>query len=118
MDITGKIKRIGKIEAKTNNFCKRKFVLEYKEKSATIAQIVEFELKNGHVESIDGYFEGDMIRVHFNVRGREFIGKDGSVIVYNSLDVWRIDPMEDPNKLRRAEKKYGKSERDNVELPF
>ena len=88
MDITGKIKRIGKIEAKTNNFCKRKFVLEYKEKSSTIVQTVEFELKNEHVDSIEGFLEGDMIKVHFNVRGREFTGKDGYVMVFNSLDVF------------------------------
>ena len=115
MDITGKIKRIGNIEAKTNNFCKRKFVLEHKEKSSTAVQVTEFELKNGHVDSIEGFSVGDMIKVHFNVRGREYTGKDGSVMVFNSLDVWRIDPVEDPTKQRRAVINYGK---DNVELPF
>ena len=118
MDIIGKIRRIGDIEVKTNNFCKRKLVLEYKEKSSSISQVVEFELKNGNVESVDGFFKGDMIKVHFNVRGREITGKTGSLVVFNSLDVWRIEPVEDPTKRRRAASIYDKSERDGVELPF
>ena len=117
MDIVGKIKRIGNIEAKTNNFCNRKVVLEYKEKSSTITQIVEFELKNGHVESVDGFFEGDLVKIHFNIRGREYTKKDGSIMVFNSLDVYKIEPVEDPAKSRGV-KRYEKNEKYNVELPF
>ena len=117
MDITGKIKRIGDIEAKTNHFCKRKIVLEYKERGSTVIQIVEFELKNGNVEAVDGFFAGDMIKVHFNIRGREYTKPDGTVMVFNSLDIFRIDPVEDPTK-RRAVSSYVQNENNNVELPF
>jgi hypothetical protein len=117
MDMTGKIKRIGETEVISNNFCIRKLILEFKEKGTTAVQVVEFDLKNGHVESIDGFFVGDMVKVYFNIRGREYVKEDKPIRVFNSLDIFRIEPVEDPTKKRMASS-YDKNEKDNVELPF
>ncbi|MDP2692829.1 MAG: DUF3127 domain-containing protein [bacterium] len=113
--MTGKIKRIGEIEIISNNFCIRKLILEFKEKGTTAVQTVEFDLKNGHVESVDGFFIGDMVKVYFNIRGREYIKEDKPVKVFNSLDIFRIEPVEDPTKKRTVSNYV---ENKNVELPF
>lgn len=118
MDIIGKIRRIGAIERVTPNFCKRKFVLEYKEQSQTTLQVIEFELKNGNVEAVDGFTTGDMIKVHFRIAGREVTGRDGGPVVFTSLDVWRVEPTDDPSKSKKRELVYDKDNKDNVELWF
>lgn len=119
MDITGKIRRIGVVERITPNFCKRKLTIEYKEQSQTIVQVVEFEMKNGNVEAVEGFSLGDMVRVHFRVSGREITGKSGNPVVFNSLDVWRIEPADDPSKSKQRELAYDKNDNEkDVQLWF
>jgi hypothetical protein len=119
MEITGKIRRIGAIERVTPNFSKRRLAIECKGQSQSVVQVVEFELKNGNVESIDGFSVGDMVKVHFRLCGREVTGKEGNPVVYNSLDVWRVEPADDPSKSKRRELVYDKNDKkDNVELWF
>jgi hypothetical protein len=108
MEITGKIRRIGAIERVTPNFCKRRLTLEYKEHNQNTVQVVEFELKNGNVEVVEGFSTGDMVRVYFRLSGREVTGKEGNPVVYNSLDVWRLSPADDPLKSKKRELVYDK----------
>lgn len=49
-------------------------------------QYVKFQLTQDRCSIVDNFREGDEVRVHFNLRGREWQGK-----YFTNLDAWRIE---------------------------
>ena len=52
-------------------------------------QTVKFEVLGDKVTLLDDYQEGQKVRLHFDIRGREWAEK-----VFNSLVIWRIESDE------------------------
>jgi len=50
------------------------------------AQYIKFQLTQDRCALIDQYEEGEMIKVHFDLRGREWHGK-----FFTNLNAWRIE---------------------------
>ena len=92
MEISGKIHRISEAQQLTERFRKREFVVELAE-NPRYPQFVQFQLTGDRCEKIDGLKVGDAVRVEFSLRGREWTSPSGDVKYFNSLDVWRIDPI-------------------------
>ena len=42
-------------------------------------------------EKLDGFNEGDEVKVTFNLRGREWTSPQGEVKYFSTLDAWKID---------------------------
>lgn len=86
--LVGTIKRIGDEQQISDQFVKREFDLETAEQ---YPQIVRFQMVQGNTAKLDDWGVGEVVKVHFNVRGRE-VEKEGEEIpaVYNSLDAWKI----------------------------
>lgn len=89
MDIAGTIKVKGEEQKITDKFRKREFVIT--DNSSQYAQHITFELTQDRVTLIDQYNVGDEIKVHFNLRGREWTNPHGEVKYFNSLEAWKID---------------------------
>jgi hypothetical protein len=55
--------------------------------------VVQFQLTGDRCHNLDGLNVGDMVRVEFSLRGREWRSPSGEVKYFNSLDVWTIEAV-------------------------
>ena len=72
----------------TDKFKKREFVIEMED--GAYSQIVKFQLTQNNCDKLDPYNEGDMMKVTFSLRGREYT-KDDKTSYFTNLDAWRLD---------------------------
>ena len=89
MDITGILKQKSEEQQISEKFKKREFVLT--DNSSQYPQHISFQLVQDKCGLIDQYNVGDEVKVHFNLRGREWTNADGVVKVFNTLDAWKIN---------------------------
>lgn len=73
----------------SERFSKREFVIEAND--GRYSQMVLFESSGHVIEELDMYRDGDDIRVHFNVRGREWRSPKGETKYFNSLHAWKLE---------------------------
>ncbi len=77
----------------TEKFKKREFVLEIQENQ--YPEYIKFQLVQDKCSLLDKYQQGEIINVHFNLKGKPFQSKTGEMVYYTNLDVWRIDGATD-----------------------
>ena len=95
MEIKCKVLRIGQTETKGSEekpFKKRELIVEYAE-NAQYPQIVKFEANKDNCEKLDELKAGDEINLHFNINGREWTNKEGTVQVFNTLTIWKFEKL-------------------------
>jgi len=83
-EVEGKLHKKFDTENKTDSFQAREFVIEVS--SGSYPQLVKFQLVQDRCSIIDDYEEGQMIKVHFDLRGREWNGK-----YFTNLNAWRVE---------------------------
>ena len=72
----------------TDKFKKREFVIEMED--GAYSQIVKFQLTQNNCDKLESYNEGDMMKVTFSLRGREYT-KEGNTSYFTNLEAWRLD---------------------------
>jgi len=82
-EIEGKLHFIGETEVKGESFRVREFVIETQEQ---YPQFVKFQLTQDKCDLISQYEKGSMIKVHFDLRGREWQGR-----YFTNLNAWRLE---------------------------
>ena len=93
MQIQGKlIKKLETVQV-SDKFRKREFVIEYAD-NPLYPQKVILQLTQDRCSLIDDIPEGTELTVHFNLRGREWAAKDGTVKYFNTLEAWNIEREE------------------------
>jgi single-strand DNA-binding protein len=85
-EVEGKLHKKYETENKTDSFQAREFVIEV---SGQYPQFVKFQLVQDRCTIIDPFNEGEQIKVHFDLRGREWNGK-----YFTNLNAWRVEKME------------------------
>jgi len=110
MQLKGSIKRINETEVVSDKFKKRSFVIETDEK---YPQTIQIETNQDAVDLLDGFAEGETVNVFINVRGRELTNKDGKVMVFNTLQAWKIESEGGASATPPAA-----TESDSDDLPF
>lgn len=83
-EVEGKLYKKFDTESKTGSFQAREFVLEVT--SGQYPQLVKFQLVQDRCALLDQVSEGEQIKVHFDLRGREWNGK-----FFTNLNAWRIE---------------------------
>jgi len=83
-EIEGKLHKKFDTESKTNTFQAREFVIEVT--SGNYPQFIKFQLTQDRCSLIDDYEEGGMIKVFFDLRGREWNEK-----YFTNLNAWRLE---------------------------
>ena len=83
-EITGKLYKKFATESKSEKFQSREFVIEVAD--GNYPQLVKFQLVQDRCQILDNYNEGEEIKVHFDLRGREWQGK-----FFTTLNSWRIE---------------------------
>ena len=89
MDITGILKVKTDAQQVSDKFRKREFVLT--DNSSQYPQHVSFQLTQDKCSLLDQYNVGDELKVHFNLRGREWTSPKGEIKYFNTLEAWRIE---------------------------
>jgi single-strand DNA-binding protein len=85
-EIEGKLHKKFDTEQKSGSFQTREFVLL--DEKGQYANYIKFQLVQDRVEAIDSIDEGAMIKVYFDLRGREWQGK-----YFTNLQAWRIEAV-------------------------
>ncbi len=86
-EIEGKLHKVFPTENKTDTFQAREFVIEIT--NGNYPQFIKFQLVQDRCSIMENYNEGDMIKVYFDLRGREWNGK-----YFTNLNAWRVDAQE------------------------
>lgn len=102
MEITGKL--IEKFDTITvgSNFEKREFVLEYAE-NPTYPEFIKFEVIKDKCSGLDSYKIGDIVSVHFNLKGRSWVNNQGVKQYFNTLQVWKYSKVSDAPAIANYE---------------
>jgi len=85
-EMTGILKIKGEIQNFPSGFSKRPFVITTQEQ---YPQDVQFELTKNGTSHIDRFNEGELLKVTFDIRGREYNGK-----YFVNLNAYRVDKAE------------------------
>ena len=91
MEVTGKVKVIGKVETFGTDFTKRSLVITTDEQ---YPQDLNLEFVKDKCDLLNAYKVGDDVKVGVNLRGREWINPEGVAKYFNSIQGWRIDKAE------------------------
>ncbi|MEZ4948136.1 MAG: DUF3127 domain-containing protein [Saprospiraceae bacterium] len=83
-EIEGKLFRKFDTESKSSSFQAREFVIEIQD--GNYPQMIKFQLTQDRCALLDDYPEGEPIKVHFDLRGREWQGK-----FFTNLNAWRLE---------------------------
>jgi hypothetical protein len=89
--LKGELKVINPTVVVSEKFKKREFVLI--DNAGQYAQIIQFQAAQDRCDLLDNFAVGDIVDVHFNLRGREWINPNGEAKVFNTLDAWKIEKM-------------------------
>lgn len=90
-NINGTLKMKGAEQKVSEKFRKRDFVLT--DNASQYPQYISFQLVQDRCSLIDGFQEGQEIRVFFNLRGREWRAPSGEIKYFNTLEAWKIEPV-------------------------
>jgi translation initiation factor IF-3 len=90
-ELKGTLKVIKPTEVVSDKFKKREFVVS--ENSSQYPQVISFQCAQDKCSLLDNLTEGQDVKVSFNLRGREWTGKDNVVKYFNTLDVWKIEAI-------------------------
>lgn len=89
---TGKLHTIFETNRVSERFTKREFVIEVAD-NPKYPQVVLFQLTGDRCAQLDDLKVGDEVRVEFSLRGREWHSPKGETKYFNSLDVWKVEPL-------------------------
>ena len=89
MEIQGRIKEIFSLETVgSNGFQKRDLVIITEEQYPNNI-IIQFT--QGRCALLDNLQKGQLVKVHYNLRGREWVSPQGEVKYFNTVEGWKID---------------------------
>ncbi|WP_236974879.1 DUF3127 domain-containing protein [Membranihabitans maritimus] len=83
-EIQGKLYKKFETEAKTQSFSAREFILEVNDNN--YVQLLKFQLTQDRCGLLDTFQEGSDVKVHFDLRGREWNGK-----FFTNLNAWKLE---------------------------
>lgn len=86
-EVIGKLHKKFDTENKTETFQAREFVIEVT--SGNYPQFVKFQLTQDRCPLVDPFEEGEEMKVHFDLRGREWNGK-----YFTNLNAWRVEKVQ------------------------
>lgn len=88
MEIKGKIKKILETQTFQSGFQKREMVVTTQEQ---YPQDILIEFYQDKIALLDPLNVGDEVKVHINIRGKEWVNPEGVAKYFNSINGWRIE---------------------------
>ena len=85
LETTGKLHKKMPMEVRgEKGFRTRDFILEVAD--GKYSELIKFQTVQDFTDTLDNFAEGDEIKVHFNLKGREWQGK-----YLGNLNAWRVE---------------------------
>jgi len=88
MEVVGKIKVVGAEQQVSASYKKRELVVVTEE---TYPQFIAIEFSQDKCDLLNGYSEGDDVKVAINLGGREWTNPQGETKYFNSIKGWKIE---------------------------
>jgi hypothetical protein len=92
MNITATIDSIGETITFDSGFTKREFVVKYAT-NPQYPQFVKVEVVKDMCNALNAYQVGQDVDIYLDIQGRKWTGADGVEKVFNTLRVWKINPV-------------------------
>lgn len=92
MELQGTIKKITEVQTFASGFQKREMVITTQEQ---YPQPISIEFLGDKINLLDGFSEGENVKVSINLRGREWTNPEGQVKYFNSIVGWRVEKVFD-----------------------
>ena len=106
-EVLGKIKVLGNTIQVSDKFSKRELVVTTEEQ---YPQHILIEFAQDKVALLDKFKVNDNVKVSINLRGREWVNKEGESKWFNSIQGWKIESFESSEEAPKEEKYKGKKE--------
>lgn len=90
----GTVHRVFETENKTASFQAREFVIKHE---GNYPQFIKFQLTQDRCDLISNFKEGDKIKVHFDLRGREWNDK-----YFTNLNAWKVEAVAQENNVEAS----------------
>lgn len=113
MEISGSLKTKFETQKVSDRFQKREFVLTT-EANTPYPQHLSFQVTQDKCSILDTYNDGEDIKVHFNLRGREWNGPQG-IKYFNTLEAWRIERIQGGNTSQGSSQNSESVDKSNAE---
>ncbi|WGH24758.1 MAG: DUF3127 domain-containing protein [Candidatus Shikimatogenerans bostrichidophilus] len=91
MYLIGRIKNILELQEFKNNFKKKSIILITDEQYPQNI-IIDFVQKK--IDLLNYIKIDDKVKVYINIKGREFINKDGTTRYFNTIQAWKIEKVD------------------------
>lgn len=93
-ELTGKVLQFEDVVQISDRFKKREFVLERERMggSMVFTDYVKFQLVQDRVNLIDDVAIGDLLKVHFDIRGNKW-EKNGETKYFTNLEAWKVEKV-------------------------
>ncbi|MEZ5047271.1 MAG: DUF3127 domain-containing protein [Chitinophagaceae bacterium] len=88
-EVNGTLKAKYETQVISDKFQKREFVV-VTDTETQYPQFITFQLTQDRCSQLDNYQDGDVMKISFNLRGREWNGPQG-IKYFNTLEAWRIE---------------------------
>lgn len=107
--VKGIIKKIEETQVISEKFRKREFVVQTLH--AQYPQFILFQASQDNCDRLNENHEGQLVEVSYNLRGREWTNPQGETKYFNTLEAWKLTPVEDESGSQE-------SSNDEDGLPF
>jgi len=91
MNLTGTLIEVFEEQQISDKFRKREIVIEFAE-NPQYPEILKFQLVNDKCDIINDYKIGDVLDVHYNLRGNKW-EKDGKTSYFVNLQAWKVESV-------------------------
>jgi len=91
-EISGILKVKNNTQQVSDKLSKREFVVTT-DNDSKYPQVISFQLTQDKCSLIDNIQIGDEVKVHFNLKGREWNSPAKGVMYFNSLEAWKIEKL-------------------------
>tara|TARA_R110000744_G_scaffold260040_1_gene375059 strand:- start:409 stop:732 length:324 start_codon:yes stop_codon:yes gene_type:complete len=89
--LKGEIKTIKDTRNVSDTFKVREFVITANDDK--YPQVIAFQSSQDKCEMLNALKVGENVEVFFNLRGREWTSPQGDVRVFNTLDAWKVQTL-------------------------
>lgn len=115
MEIQGRIKAIFATETVgQNGFQKRDLVITT---DGQYPQDIIIQFAQGNCAVLDRFQVGQMVKIHFNLQGREWTSPQGEVKYFNTVVGWKIEIVQPTQQYQQPMQQYQQAPQGYVQQP-
>ena len=123
MEVSGKVVMITEKNQISEKFAKREIVIETNE---DYPQLLSIQFVQDKCEALDGFMEGEDVKIGINLRGRSWESPSGELKYFNTIQGWYIEQTDElsmsedptPKATKKEFEPVTKTQLTEDDLPF